>query len=282
MSNSSYLHPPFSRNVIEYYRSIQDVLNRLDPQAKPDAALAPDASAPEGNIIVFPGSFNPPTNAHIAMLQQAQHFGSQRHAHQVYAAFSKRTTDKETVERPLLVDRVALLEETLRNHLTDVGVLLFNRGLYVEQAEGVRTAFPAVKTLYFLLGYDKIVQIFDPHYYRDRDASLRELFRLADVLVAPRAGAGARELHLLLEKPENQPFAGHVHALPLPRTFAEMSSTRIRQDFEEHWREVPPEVREFIRETHAYEPVTKGPRGETIDRYGERVNYIKEITRGNA
>ena len=281
MQNIHFWRQPFSPDAIEYYRRIQGVLNRLDPQAKPDAAFAPDSSAPEGNIIVFPGSFNPPTNAHLAMLQQARHFGSEHHAHAVYAAFSKRTTDKETVERPLLVDRVALLEEVLRNHLPDVGILLFNRGLYVEQAEGVRAAFPAVKRLYFLLGFDKIVQIFDPRYYSDRDTELRELFRLADVLVAPRAGAGAHELHELLEKPENRPFAEHVHALALPQTFADMSSTRIRQAFEAHWQDVPQEVREFIRETHAYEPVTSEADGQRIDRYGERMSYIGEVTRGN-
>lgn len=282
MTDTSDFRQPFSPDASEYYRRIQGVLDRLDPQAKPDAALAPDAHPPEDNTIVFPGSFNPPTNAHLAMLQQARHFGRQHHAHHVYAAFSKRTTDKEAVERPLLVDRVVLLEEVLRNHLSDVGILLFNRGLYVEQAEGVRRAFPAVKTLYFLLGFDKIVQIFDPRYYSNRDTALRELFRLADVLVAPRAGAGAHELHLLLEKPENRPFAEHVHALALPQTFADMSSTRIRQAFEAHWQDVPPEAREFIRETHVYESETRQAHGQSIDRYGERMKYIEEITSGSA
>ncbi len=166
-SNTSYLRPPFSSETVERFRSIQVELDRLDPQALAWAACVPGYHKPVGNVIVFPGSFNPPTNAHVAMLQQARQFGSQLHVHHVYAALSKRTTDKETVERPLLLDRIVLLEAVLASQLPSVGILLFNRGLYVEQAEGVRAAFPGVETLYFLVGFDKIVQIFDPRYYTE-------------------------------------------------------------------------------------------------------------------
>jgi len=270
---------------ITHLKSLQSLLDRLDPQAQPWAVCVPGYHEPAGNVIVFPGSFNPPTNAHIAMLQQARQFGGQLHVphvHHVYAALSKRTTDKETVERPLLLDRIVLLEVALASQLPGVGILLFNRGLYVEQAEGVRAAFPGVETLYFLLGFDKIVQIFDPHYYTDRDAALRELFRLAKLLVAPRAGAGAKELHELLEKPENRQFAAHVHPLPLPAMYAGLSSTRIRQGFDVHWQDVPPEVRRFIRETHAYEQEQRLPDGSVIDQYGERIRLIEEFTRASA
>src|SRR5437868_7065732 len=86
----------------------------------------------------------------------ARRFGRQHGGMSVYAALSKRTTDKENVERPLLLDRILLLETVLRHHLRDIGIMLFNRGLYVEQAEGIRAAFPEVTKLYFLLGFDKI------------------------------------------------------------------------------------------------------------------------------
>ena len=38
-----------------------------------------------------------------------------------------------------------------------------------------------------IYGYDKVVQIFDPRYYDDRDAALDRLFALSSLLVAPRA-----------------------------------------------------------------------------------------------
>src|SRR5437660_2966992 len=157
----------FSPSTIQRLRSVQRLLDQLDPEAPPQALILPGSPIPKGNIIVFPGSFNPPTNAHLAMLKQARRFGRQHGGMSVYAALSKRTTDKEDVERPLLVDRILLLETVLRQHLPHTGVLLFNRGLYVEQALAVRSSFPDVTRLLFLIGFDKIVQIFDPHYYKD-------------------------------------------------------------------------------------------------------------------
>ncbi len=188
----------FSDRVIQRLRQTQSLLDRLDPQAEPQVYAVPGSPAPRGDIIVFPGSFNPPTTAHLALLKQARQFGRLHGGMRVYAAMSKRTTDKETVERPLLVDRILLLDSVLHHHLRHTGILLFNRGLYVEQAEAVRSAFHKVKRLYFLLGFDKIVQIFDARYYENRDKALRELFALADILVAPRAGAGPAELSALL------------------------------------------------------------------------------------
>ena len=153
--------------------------------------------------------------------------------------------------------------------------MLFNRGLYVEQAEAVYSAFPKVSDLYFLIGYDKIIQIFDPRYYKDRDQALHELFALADFLVAPRAEAGPEELRKLLNRPENRQYAEHVHILPLSRTYRNISSTSIRQALSTHEQEVPPEVRRFIHQTHVYEPPVVLPDGTKIDQYGERMQAIE-------
>ncbi len=266
----------FSNKEVQRFKRVQRLLDELDPQAKPQVRLVSGSPVLRGNIIVFPGSFNPPTTAHLAMLQQAQEFGYRHGGMGIYAAMSKRTTDKETVVRPLLVDRIILLETVLHNHVPETGILFFNRGLYVEQAEAVRAQFSHVKQLYFLLGFDKIVQIFDPHYYEDRDKALRELFTLAEILVAPRAGSGPAELNKLLAQPENRPFVGHVHALPLDTTYRDISSSRIRQGAAAHEQDVPPEVLHFISDTGAYDPPQRQADGSTRDVYGERVEAIME------
>jgi nicotinamide-nucleotide adenylyltransferase len=267
----------FSSYTIQRFRQVQALLNQLDPQAEPQALIVPGSPEPEGGIIVFTGSFNPPTTAHLAMLRQASHFAHAHGAMHVYATTSKHTTDKENVERPLLLDRIVLLDTVLHHHLRNTGIMLFNRGLYVEQAQGVRANFPRVTMLYFLIGFDKIVQILDPHYYEDRDAALNELFALAELLVAPRGGAGAKELAELLDEPENRRFAGHIHTLTLNAAYREISSTRIRQRFAEHQQEVPREVERFIRETRAYEPPVQLPDGSKIDYYGERMDAIEKL-----
>jgi len=270
---------------IERFKHIQTLLEQLDPEAMPQALLVPGSPVPRGNTIVFPGSFNPPTNAHLALLKQARDFARQHLLTQgqenlpahLYAAISKRTIDKETVERPLLLDRVMLLDTVLRRHLRNTGILLFNRGLYVEEAEAVRTSFPEVTRLFFLIGFDKIVQILDPRYYEDRDAALRELFALAELLVAPRGDAGEDALHALLSQPENQPFARHIHALPFSPTYRTISSTAIRQNPYAHLDEVPSEVQSFIQETHAYDPPQRLPDGTQIDYYAERIRALQAL-----
>ena len=266
----------FSHRTIQRLRHTQHLLDQLDPQARPQVRLVPGSPAPQGDIVVFPGSFNPPTNAHLAMVSQAIQFGRLHGEMRVYAAMSKRTTDKETVDRPLLVDRILLLDTVLHNHAPHTGILLFNRGLYVEQAEAIRSQYPGVRLLFFLLGFDKIVQIFDARYYENRDRALRELFALAEILVAPRAGAGTAELTALLAQPENATFASHVHLLPLDSTFRDISSSHIRQSVADHEQDVPPEVLRFIRETGAYSSPLQLADGSTIDIYGERMKAITE------
>ena len=67
---------------------------------------------------------------------------------------------------------LAMLAKTRSN----VGVVLCNRGLYVEQAEALRQRILAPgQELVFVVGFDKIQQIVDPRYYADRDASLNRL-----------------------------------------------------------------------------------------------------------
>jgi nicotinamide-nucleotide adenylyltransferase len=267
----------FSSYTIQRFKRVQALLEQLDPEAAPQALVVPGSPAPVDQIIVFPGSYNPPTIAHLALLKQAwQYARAHGHMH-VYAAISKHTTDKESVQHPLLLDRIILLDTLLRHHIRHTGIMLFNRGLYVEQAEGVHAAFPQVTKLYFLIGFDKIVQIFDPRYYQDRDAALHELFALAEFLVAPRGEVGSAELTKLLDQPENRQFAGHIHALPLNAAYRDISSTRIRQSPAAHEQEVPPEVRRFIHETHAYEPVLELAGGSKIDYYEERKQTIETI-----
>ena len=237
----------------------------------------PGSPTPEGKIIVFPGSFNPPTVAHLALLKQAWQFARVHGPMLVYTALSTHITDKERVQRPLLLDRIVLLQRVLRNHVRHTGIMLFNRGLYVEQAAAVRKAFPRVSDLYFLIGFDKIIQIFDPHYYKDRDQALAELFEQADFLVAPRGEAGPEELAILLNRPENRKYAAHVHTLPLNAMYRNISSTNIRQGLSIHEQEVPTEVQRFIHETHAYDLPVKRQDGTEIDQYGERIRAIESI-----
>ncbi len=281
---SSYFHA--SPHTIRRFRRVQAVLDQLRPEAVAQAVVTPGSPEPRGDIIVFPGSFNPPTTAHLAMLKQARQFTREQawaknksRKTLLYAALSKHIVDKERVERPLLLDRIILMETLLRQRSPHTGIMLFNRGLYVEQAEAVRASFLRVQRLYFLLGFDKIVQILDPRYYEDRDASLKKLFSLAQLLVAPRGKDGIDALKSLLAQSENQPFARYIHALPLEKGYRDISSSRIRQHGDEYDHDMPREVRRFMHETRAYASPLHLANGTSVDYYAERVRTLDALLR---
>jgi nicotinic acid mononucleotide adenylyltransferase len=267
----------FSTRTIQRLRRIQSLLDQLQPGAEPRAFIVPGSPQPRDGMIVFPGSFNPPTIAHIALLKQAQQFARQHEPMSLYAAFSKHTVDKEAVERPLLLDRIILLDLLLRRRLPHTGIILFNRGLYVEEAEAIRRSFPRVKRILFLLGFDKIVQILDPRYYQDRDAALVELFHLAELLVAPRGNDGEKELSDLLHQAQNERFAHYIHPLPFNGAYRNVSSTDVRKGIAGSDRDVPQEVRRFMHETRAYAPPLQRRDGSVVDYYGQRMQYLQQI-----
>jgi nicotinic acid mononucleotide adenylyltransferase len=267
----------FSERMLRHFKRVQALIDQLAPEGEPEALTVPGSARPRDAVIVFTGSFNPPTTAHIAMLQEARRYTRQHEPMHLYAAMSKHTVDKESVERPLLLDRIVLLQKLLHRRVPDTGILLFNRGLYVDQAEAVQRSFPEVKRIFFLMGFDKIVQILDPRYYQDRDAALRDLFQRAELLVAPRGNDGVQELGELIQQSQNRQFARYIHPLPLNRAYRNISSSQIRQQANGYQHEVPQEVQRFMYTTRAYEPPLKRADGSEIDYYGERMQSLNAL-----
>ncbi|HKC73152.1 MAG TPA: hypothetical protein VKF37_02995, partial [Chloroflexota bacterium] len=155
-------------------------------------------------IAVLPGSFNPFTGGHEALVAAAWREG----VGAVLLVLPVRAIDKEDVARAALVDRALVLLQWAARH-GGAGVALVNRGLYLEQAALLAAQYPS-SAITFLVGYDKVEQIFDPRYYTDRDAALEALFGLATLRVAPRQGRGHDALDTLLQREENRRFAAHV------------------------------------------------------------------------
>ena len=161
-------------------------------------------------IAVYPGSFDPPTSAHVTLAQAAV---EQAGITRVDLVLSRRPLGKgnrsgPTVEqRAEILRRVAVAVPWLR-----VGVV--DARLIVDIAQG----YDAV-----VMGADKWSQVVDPAWYGGsaaaRDAALARLPRL---LVAPRAG----------EHPSVVTGAAGVVAavttLDVPPEVADVSSTRAR------------------------------------------------------
>jgi nicotinic acid mononucleotide adenylyltransferase len=228
---------PAVEALVPYFR----LLRSLDPAGPPRAvAVCGPALDAARRLVALPGSFNPPHRAHLALLAAAVRGWQADAAAYVLAA---RTVDKEQVSGLLLEDRLWLLcrlagagmpdppeDQREQGEVAGVGasVVAANRGLYFEQAIALQRACPRLEALAFVVGYDKIVQIFDPRYYNNRDAALDALFSRASFLVAPRDDATPADLAALLAEPANRQYAGRVRRLALPAALAGISSSQVR------------------------------------------------------
>lgn len=248
-------------------RSLRRTLSDLDPARPPMLRwILPPPEECRG-LALLPGSFNPPTNAHLALADAARRVAG---VGWIGYLLATRTVNKERIEGADLADRLLLLESIARDR-TDEGVVVVNRGLYVDQARIIRSARPSLQELTFVVGFDKIVQIFDPRYYDDSTVALATLFDLASFLVAPRDGAGPDELRSLLAEPRVRRYAGHVRALPLAPVHQDQSSSRVRDQLArgEEAADVPSIVNGFQAATGAYEA--------TGERYAARRRILDAI-----
>lgn len=260
--------------------TLREVFAGLDPRAAAQAVVLVEAEVtpPASQIVaILAGSFDPLTNAHLALARAAREVGG---CDAVYLALSRQTVDKEARVRPTDTDRALLLRQVAMRE-PGLGVVLFNRGLYAEQAVAARAAFPKAE-LRFIVGFDKARQIFDPRYYADRDAALRQLFSHVSLLVAPRADATPEALAELLDRRENAPFRGRVSALPFDPAWATDSATVVREAARAgapFAALVSPETVAFIA---ALAPYAAQGAADTPDYYERREGLIAQLAASGA
>lgn len=168
-------------------------------------------------------SMNPLTRAHLALADAA--CVAARLDALAWVA-TARTVDKEDVERAALPDRLTAAWRFAS--ATGDALLLMRDGLYVEQARAARALLASGVEIALIVGFDKIVQIFDPRYYANRDAALRALFAQVELVVAPRGEESEADLAALLASSENRPFATRVRFCPLPAEYRGDSSSEAR------------------------------------------------------
>lgn len=227
-------------------------LEELGTLPAPRAALVGEpGSIRQGRVGILPGSFNPPTSAHLDLCLAARN-----HFKLDYVVFSLSSViiDKERTEGLCQEDRLLLLSLLAQSH-DWMAVAAANRGLYSEQVLGFRELFGKGVQLFFIVGMDKVIQIFDAQYYTDRDAALKTLFFEAQLIAANRGESSAEDLRRLLERGENQAYEGRVYPLTLPASLQDVSSTTVRKaavDGSSYEELVPAVIAEFLSATGAY------------------------------
>ena len=175
----------------------------------------------------YPGSFNPPTVAHLAVAAAAREAcGLDR----VDLVVSRVALAKESVTAPAFGDRMAVLSGIVAR-VEGLGLVVTEAQLLVDLAVGYDV---------LVLGADKWEQVLDPAFYGDsveaRDAAVAALPRLA---VAPR-GPGS--------VPPGLPPSAVV--LDVGAEVAGVSSTAVRSEGRVEW--MVPEAAAFDRLTGAW------------------------------
>ena len=137
----------------------------------------------------YPGSFNPPTIAHVAIAAAAR----ERHdLDRVDLVVSRVPLVKGVVEQPALADRLEVLQR-LADRLGWLGVVVSERQLIAELAEGYDVV---------IMGADKWEQVHDLAFY-DGSAARRDaaVAGLPTIAVAPRP-PHVVPTHLVLDVPD--------------------------------------------------------------------------------
>lgn len=230
----------------------REILERLDPASSSRAFLVePEQGGNPDRVGILPGSFNPPTLAHVELALEAKKAFK---LDSVILAISRVTIDKEEIEGLCLEDRLLILSLIARE-LGWVSLAATNRGLYYEQANALRALLGRKAKIYFLVGMDKVMQILDPRYYENRETALLAFFTEAQLVAANRGSLREEGLREMLGSPENENFKDRIYYLPLADETAEISSSALRdkiQRGEAFESRVPESVAAFVAETGAY------------------------------
>lgn len=268
----------------EYLLRLRRQIARVPGAAgSPPTVLAGgDALVRARRVVLFAGSYNPLTAAHERV---AEAVCDALEVDVFVWALSRVAIDKEAVERATLLDRLAQLDAHVRHAGWRAGqaLMLLDTGLYADSAIALRRALHSDAELWVVVGFDKVVQIFDARYYQDRDAALRRLFGAARLLVAPRAGHSADDLRALLAESSNREFAGDVMYLQIGDTVASVASSAVRAQLARSsglaavratMHGLTPEGAALSWGTGAYSLPLTTTSGELIDGYGLRQRWL--------
>jgi nicotinate-nucleotide adenylyltransferase len=174
---------------------------------------------------VFPGSFHPPTLAHLALARAALNV-----VDEVLFVLPRRFPHKGW-EGVGFEDRVRMLEAAAGEE-TRFSVAASQNGLFIEIARECREAYGPKPELYFLCGRDAAERAVNWDY--GRPGAFAEQLREYQLLVAPRRG--------IYVPPEE--LRGRIHALEMEGDYDELSASEVRRRISsgEPWEHLVPEA----------------------------------------
>ena len=137
----------------------------------------------ESRAVVLLSAFDPPTRAHVAVLEAASRSEGVPPVLCMTKELLARSPDEllNSRQRLHLIDAIA----TARSY----GLALANRGTYIDVSRAMRSSGIDAT---FVVGSDKVDQLADPSFYGDGRRGVEATFAEVDLLVVPRPGVDVR------------------------------------------------------------------------------------------
>jgi nicotinate-nucleotide adenylyltransferase len=184
---------------------------------------------------VFPGTFNPPTRAHVALARAAL-----ARVDEALFVLPQRFPHK-TYEGAGFEDRVRMLQAALADE-PRFSIGASQGGLFIDIVRECREAYGPAAELFFLCGRDAAERVVTWDY--GRPGAFQEQLREYQLLIAPRQGG--------YETPPELHGAG-IHILTVEDRYADLSASDVRSRLRngEPWEHlVPPQIEAMVREIY--------------------------------
>ena len=202
----------------------------------------------QGRWAVLPSAFNPPTRAHLRLLELALGVeGVQGGA----ALLTTRNVAKG-IEGAALADRIGMLLAA-RASRPGLAVLAANQARIADQAATLRATWPEA-TLDFVLGYDTLVRLFDDQYYDGpMESVLDPFFECHRVVATNRGEVSVADMEAWVAERASR-YAARIITVGLDEEHGRMASSKARARIGAGAGsdDVPAEVAAYIREHGLY------------------------------
>jgi len=236
----------------------KETIERADPRGEPRIEMIKRAEPTGSRLGVFASSFNPPTIAHLELMNRAAEAFS---LDEILALAGNANADKLDYECAL-ENRLAMLMLAFADQpRTSIG--LSSRAFYVDMIEALERVYPRETDLHFIVGFDTFERVLDlegrytERYYRrfnSRIEVLQHVFGHARLIVAGRSGAGLDSVTRLVEREPVLP-PERVLYLDFPDDLGQLSATAVREDRRAGkpiTGLVPPAIEEYIQKHGLY------------------------------
>ncbi len=203
-------------------------MDALEPGGPPRARFfrkaAKGLKRPGGNLVVMDASFNPMTVAHEAMLKRALETCP---AGEALLLLSHANVDK-TVYAASLAHRLSMLDH-YAEPCPEISVAGCSHARFVDKASALRAIYPESTGLFFVVGYDTLLRLFDPRYYVNMSDELSTLFDVAHIVAANRDNVDPKAVQMLVNSREYAGFSDRIHFIRLGGVHSRVSSTEVRE-----------------------------------------------------